>query len=123
MTTPDSTATSYVVPDDPADPEAAALDLIVRMPADLLGHDWPTREALQEFTAVLSAEGAFTGMSWHDAKAAAVAIVFDATNRDDAAEALKHRAHLTGAGVDNQQWDDRGAMVHAFITAAAVLAL
>ncbi len=73
----------YTVPDVPPDPEAAALDLIVRLTTDLLGHDWPTRETLQEFAALLSAEGAFAGMSWHDAKHSAAAIVFDATNRDD----------------------------------------
>jgi hypothetical protein len=47
--------TTYTAPDDPADPEAAALDVIVRLPADVLGHDSPTREALHEFTALLSA--------------------------------------------------------------------
>jgi hypothetical protein len=38
MTTPDNTATTspYLAPDNPADPEAAALDLIVRLPADTL---------------------------------------------------------------------------------------
>lgn len=65
----------YFVRDDSADPESAALELIVRVPTDVLGYEWPTREALQEFAAVLSAESAFTGMSWHDAKHAAVAIV------------------------------------------------
>ena len=36
MTTAPDTATTYTVPDDPPDPEAAALDLIVRLPSDLL---------------------------------------------------------------------------------------
>lgn len=49
----DAANTTYTVPDNPPDPEAAALELIVRLPADLLGHDWPLREVLQEFTTVL----------------------------------------------------------------------
>jgi len=34
---------NYSPPDDPADPESAALELIVRMPSDMLGHEWPDR--------------------------------------------------------------------------------
>jgi hypothetical protein len=34
-----------------ADPEAAALEPIVRLPADLLGGNWPTRETSQELAA------------------------------------------------------------------------
>jgi hypothetical protein len=30
---------TYIVRDDPADPEAAAMDLIVRVPGDVLGKD------------------------------------------------------------------------------------
>lgn len=114
--------TTYSVPDDAADPEAAALELIVRLPVELLGYDWPSRETLQEFTALLSAEGTFAGMSWHDAKAAAVAIVFDAINRDDPAGFLRYRAGWTAAGADNSRWDNREAMVRAFNSAARVLA-
>ena len=40
----------------------------MRVSTDVLGYEWPAREALQEFAAVLSAESAFTGMSWHDVK-------------------------------------------------------
>jgi hypothetical protein len=51
----------------------------VRLPADLLGGNCPTHE-----TSI--------GMSWHDAKHAAVVIVFDATSRDDGAGFLRLRA-------------------------------
>jgi hypothetical protein len=33
----------------PAHPEAAALEPIVRLPADLLGGNWPTQETSREF--------------------------------------------------------------------------
>jgi len=57
----------------------------VRLPMDLFGPG-ADREALQEFTALLSVEGVFAGMSWHDAKHAATAIMFDATKLDGAVE-------------------------------------
>jgi hypothetical protein len=97
--------------------------LIVRLPADLLGHEQPTREVLQEFAAMLDAEGCFTGMSWHDAKAAAAAIIFDAIYRDRPAEFLRHRVSLTASGDDHSRWDDRGLMVRALTIGAEVLGL
>jgi hypothetical protein len=115
--------TTYTVPHSPTDPEAAALELIVRMPADVLGHLSPTRETLQEFAALLSAEGAFTGMSWHDARHAATAIIFDATNRDDGAGFLRGRADRVRAGTDGMTWDDPAAMARALSVAATVLGL
>lgn len=118
------TTPTYAAPDSPADPEAAALELIVRLPADVLGHDdEPPRDALQAFAALLDAADTFAGMSWHDAKHAAVAIVFDATNRDDAAGFLRQRAQWIRSGTDGITWDDRDAMIRAFTTAATVLGL
>jgi hypothetical protein len=114
---------TYTVPDNPADPEAAALDLIVRIPADVLGHDSPRREVLQEFAALLSAEGVFTGMSWHDARHAATAIVFDATSRGDGAAFLRQRADRVRVGTDGVTWDDPAKMARALTTAATVLGL
>jgi hypothetical protein len=114
---------TYTVPDHPADPEAAALELIVRIPIDVLGHDSPSREALQEFAALLSAEGAFTGMSWHDAKHAATAIIFDATSRDDGAAFLRQRANRVRAGTDGITWDDAARMARALTIGAVVLGL
>ena len=46
---------TYTVPDHPADPEAAALELIVQIPADVLGHNSPPRDALQDFASLLHA--------------------------------------------------------------------
>jgi hypothetical protein len=111
--------TPYTVPTDPPDPEAAALELIVRVPVDLVGHDSPSREALQEFAALLSAEGVFAGMSWHDAKHAASVIVFDAINRDDSVGFLRAQADRVRAGTDGITWDDPAAMVRALTAAAA----
>jgi hypothetical protein len=117
------TQTAYDIPDNPTDPEAAALDLIVRVPADMLGHDWPTRDTLQELAAILQAEGAFTGLSWHDAKHAAVAIIADAINRDDAVQFLLQRAQWASDGSDRMVWDDREAMARAFAVGAKVIGL
>jgi hypothetical protein len=116
--------TSYTVPENPADPEAAALELIVRFPINLLDDDdGPSLEALQEFAGFLSAEGTFAGMSWHDARHAAAAIVFDVTNRRDAGEFLRHRAEAIVTGAVTGTWDDRDAMIRAFTSAAAVFEL
>ena len=58
--------TTYVVPDAPADPEAAALDLIVRVPIDLLADG--LRSVLHDYSGVLHAEGAFAGLAWEDVR-------------------------------------------------------
>ena len=112
---------TYTVPDDPDDPETAALELIVRVPTDVLGHDWPPRDALQDLASLLHAEGALAGLSWHDARHAATAIVVDAITRDDAAEFLRGRADRARDGSDNMEWDDREAMARALTIGAAVL--
>jgi len=56
-------AASYTVPDNPADPEAAALDLIERGPADIL-HTGAFTEVLQDYCSVPHAYGAFAGLEW-----------------------------------------------------------
>jgi hypothetical protein len=111
---------TYVVPDDPADPHAAALELIVRLPETVL-HDGGARTVLQELTGMLDAEDAFAGMSWHDAKHAATAIVIDALRRDDAPGFLRARAERALDGTDNMSWDDRAKMAHTLSIAAMVL--
>jgi hypothetical protein len=73
--------TVYTVPTNPADPEAAALELIVRVPSDILGHDSPPRDALQDFVSLLDAENCFIGMSWHDARHAATVSIYDTPRR------------------------------------------
>jgi hypothetical protein len=110
--------TTYVVPDDPADPQAAALELIVRPPETVMGGSG-AREPLQELGAMLDAENTFTGMTWHDARHAAAAIVVDALERDDAPEFLATRAQQVGH--DGMNWDDPVAMARALTTAAMVL--
>ena len=113
---------TYTVPDDPADPEAAALELIVRVPTDVLGHDSP-RDALQDFASLLHAEDCFAGMSWHDARHAATVIICDAINQDDAPAVLRDRAARVLDGTDNMTWDDRDAMARALTIGAEVLSL
>jgi len=75
--------TTYTVPDSPADPAAAALELLVRFPGTIL-HTDAFRSVLQDYAGALDAEGAFTGLSWSDAKNIAAEIAFDLTQRDDA---------------------------------------
>jgi len=62
-------------------------------------------------------------MSWHDAKHAATAIIFDATSRDDGAAFLRQRANRVRAGTDGITWDDPAKMARALTTAATVLGL
>lgn len=45
------TSTDYTVPDDPADPEAAALELIVRLPQDIESPPAEMVALLHEITA------------------------------------------------------------------------
>jgi hypothetical protein len=115
--------TAYTVPDLPADPESAALELIVRMPSEIIGRDEPPREVLQELTMALSAEDTFAGMSWHDAKHAATAIIVDAISRDDAAWFLLQRADRALDGSDGMTWDDPAAMSRAMTIGAKILGL
>lgn len=115
--------TAYTPPDNPADPEAAALDLIVRLPGAVLGRDWPPLDVLQEFAQVLQIEGALAGMSWHDAKHAAVAIIADVMNQADAAAALLRRADRALDGSDGMSWNDPAAMSRALTVGAKVLGL
>lgn len=112
---------TYTPPDNPADPETAALEMIVRMP-EVVGKTEPSLTALlQEFTMALDVSGAFAGLTWHDAKHAATAMVADLIQRDDPGAFLRFRATLAATGDDNMTWDDRDAMVRALNTGAEVL--
>jgi hypothetical protein len=113
---------AYVVPDDPANPEAAALELIVRLPETVL-QDTGAREALQELTGMLDAEAAFAGMTWRDARHAAAAIMVDALERDDAPERLRARAERVLDGTDGMGWNDPAKMARALSIGATVLGL
>jgi hypothetical protein len=112
---------SYAVPDNPADPEAAALELIVRLPQEILHRDDFT-PVLQEFCSVLDAEGCFPGLSWSDAKSIAAAVSFDLVSRDDAQEFIAQRARNVLGG-DGMTWDDQQGAARALNIAATVLGL
>lgn len=70
---------------------------------------------------LLSAEDTFAGMSWHDAKHAATAIICDAISREDAASFLLRRADRALNGADNMKWYDPAAMARAMTIGAKVL--
>lgn len=111
---------TYVVPDDPADPHAAALELIVRLPEAITG-DAAARGLFQYLAAMLDAENAFTGMSWHDAKNAATAIMADVLGRDDDADFLRARAERAENRSDGMLWNDTARIARAFSIAAMVV--
>jgi hypothetical protein len=118
---------SYAIPDHPADPETAALELIVRLPSALSARLADSAEAcglteiLQDYCGVLQIEGAFAALSWDDAKRIAVAICFDICNRDDPAAFIRGRASRMLEGTDNTEWNDREASARALSIAARVL--
>jgi len=113
---------TYTVPNNPTDVEAAALELIVRLPADLLQTGELTA-ALQDYCGVLHAESTFAGLCWLDAKNIAAAVSFDVCNRDDAADFLRNRARNVLAGIDNMPWENHEAAARALNIAATVLGL
>lgn len=116
-------STSYAVPDDPTDPEAAALELIVRLPGQVIegGASPMLTEVLQHYSSLLHAEGAFAGLSWSDAKAIASAAAFDAVTRGDAADFLRDRARRILDGTDNMPWHNREGSARALNIAAHVI--
>jgi hypothetical protein len=124
------TTITYTVPDNPADPEAAALELIVRMPSSIsprLAVEAAAAgltEILQDYCGVRQAEGAFAGLSWANAKPIAAPICFDdICNRDNAAGFLRWRASNILGAADNMVWQDREAAARALNIAATVLGL
>jgi hypothetical protein len=116
------TTTDYTVPDNPADVEAAALELIVRLPGQIMHTDALT-EVLQDYCGALHAEGALAGLSWADAKNVAAVVSFDVATREDAADFIYNRARNVLAGTDNMPWENREAAVRALNIAATVLGL
>jgi hypothetical protein len=115
--------TSYICPDDPTDPEAAALELIVCMPSDFMHADATVTQALQDYAGALDVESCFSGLSWVDCKPIAAMICFDVTQRDDAADFMRGRARNAMSGVDGLPWADRQGAARALNIAAAVLGL
>jgi hypothetical protein len=119
----------YLPPDDPADPEAAALELIVRMPSSISPRLAAEAEAaglteiLQDYCSGLDVDGTFAGLSWLDAKPVAAAICFDVCNRDDAADFMRMRASTILGGSDGMVWQSREGAARALNIAATVLGL
>jgi hypothetical protein len=61
----------------PADPETAALDLLVGAAETATGTT-AFRAVLQDLAGALHAEGALAGLAWGDARLVAAAVSFDA---------------------------------------------
>jgi hypothetical protein len=122
-------ATPYTVPDNPTDPEAAALELIVRLPASISDRlaaqaRWlASRRSCRTTAAPRTSRARFSGLSWADAKPVAVAVCFDVMNRDHAADYIRNRARNVLAGTDNMVWENRERAARALNIAATVLGL
>ncbi|MCA2253873.1 amino acid aminotransferase [Mycobacterium intracellulare] len=89
MTTAISTA--------PADPESAALNLIIQA-AEAATGSTALRAVLQDLAGALHAEGALAGLAWADARLVAAAVSFDACTAVDPVGSLRRRAAVVRAG-------------------------
>jgi hypothetical protein len=81
----------------PADPESAALDLIVQA-AEAATGSTAFRAVLQDLAGALHAEGALAGLTWRDARLVAAAISYDSCVVDDPARSLRSRSASLRAG-------------------------
>jgi hypothetical protein len=81
----------------PADPEAAALDLIVQA-AEAATGSTAFRAVLQDLAGLLHAEGALARLAWVDARLVAAAVSFDVCTAADPAGSLRRRAAAVRAG-------------------------
>lgn len=81
----------------PADPESAALDLLVQS-AETATSSTAYRAVLQDLAGALKAEGALAGLAWADARLVAAAVSFDACTVADPVESLHRRAAAVRAG-------------------------
>jgi hypothetical protein len=98
----------------PPNPEAAALDRIVRLPVGIKS----TRETRQRCCSALQIEGVFAGLSWPDAQMVADAVSFDIGD-DGGVKRLRSRARKVLGGWED--WDDRASAVRALNLAPTVL--
>lgn len=105
----------------PADPESAALDLIVQA-AEAATGSTAFRAVLQDLAGLLHAEGAFTGLAWVDARLVAAAVSFDVWTAADPAGSLRRRAAAVSAGRGPRCAEPAG-IAHALDVAANVLEL
>lgn len=111
MTTPTSTP--------PADPESAALDVLVQA-AEAATGSTVFRAALQDLAGALDAEGALAGLAWVDARLVAAAVSFDACTAADPVGSLRRRAGAVRAGRGPRCVDPAG-IAQALDVAATVL--
>jgi hypothetical protein len=119
LANPDANGTAvpdYAIPDPDADPENAALQLIIRLPAKILHTD---RRALvwHAYAAVLAEEHAFQGLGWPDAKLCA-SMIAAAITRPGAGDVLCNHARDALAGTDGIAWRNRERVARAFVIAA-----
>jgi hypothetical protein len=81
----------------PADPESAALDLLVQA-AEAATGSTAFRAVLQDLAGLLQAEGALAGLVWVDARLVAAAVSFDVCTAADPVGSLRRRAAAVRAG-------------------------
>lgn len=81
----------------PAEPESAALDLIVQAAENATGST-AFRAPLQTLAGLLHAEGALSGLAWVDARLVAAAVSFDVCTAADPVRSLRRRSAAVRAG-------------------------
>lgn len=81
----------------PADPETAALDLLVQA-AEAATGSTAFRAVLQDLAGLLHGEGALAGLAWVDARLVAAAVSFDVCTAANPAGSLRGRAAVVRAG-------------------------
>lgn len=115
---------TYVVPDNPADPELAGYEMMIMLPRVVLADHGakldPIIEIMQEYAALLSVQDALAGMAWADVRQVVAAITFDLLQRDDGVEFLRMRSRNALAGSDNMPWIDKARVARALSIAAQI---
>jgi hypothetical protein len=94
------------------------LELIVRLPAMLLGRDSFT-PVLQDYCS-LPCRKAFASLSWNDTRQIAAAVGFDVTQHEDAPDVMGDRARDVLAGIDGMTWQKPEGAERALNIAATV---
>lgn len=80
----------------PANPESAALDLLVQAAEDATGST-AYRAVLQDLAGLLHAEGTLAGLAWPDARLVAAVVSFDVCTAADPVGSLRGRAAVVRA--------------------------
>jgi hypothetical protein len=103
----------------PADPESAALELLVQS-AEAATGSTAFRAVLQDLAGALHVEGALAGLAWVDARLVAGAVSFDACTCADPVGSLRRRAAAVRAG-RGPRCEDSADVAQALDVAATVL--